>query len=550
MKGCMDVGIKLNIEQEEAVEAMLSGRNVFLTGEAGTGKSTVVREFLRRCGHKCLVLAPTGVAAVNAGGTTIHSQFMLRPGTQNPMKLEPLNDGMRAMVIRASKTIVVDEISMVRSDLFCAMDARLRELSGGQNRERPFGGRQIILVGDFLQLPPVIKDSKELEYLNRALGGKYAFQTDLWMAAQFENVFLKTQHRQSGDSIFRNVLNNLRKGNFEAAAKVLNNNCVYRDSLPSTPICLCTTNREVDSINAGERAKVKGDERRFHAECRGKFNESDYPTDTELALVKGARVMVLCNKRTEDGRLLYVNGDMGVVTGFSDTDDGCVYVRLDKEIEVAIEPYEWKRYEYVTREDPETHVLTVVQEEVGRFVQVPLRLAYAITVHKSQGMSLDSVDLKLGRGCFDHGQLYTALSRCRSMAGLRLDRPVRSEDLIIDKEVIDFYSDFAARKLIPVDESDDGSTPYYEEAMQFYLRRLRYGDGSKIPSKTEQGIFDFSPRVYEHPDLEKLRKIYDAGILNKYDVVVLAPFAAEYILKCGVKEDDMARISRILKKYE
>ena len=157
-----DEKIILSGEQESALRLMMSGANVFLTGEAGTGKSTLVREFLRRCDRECVVLAPTGIAALNAGGTTIHSQMMLKPGLLNPLTLEPLTDGSRCRVLRMAKTIVVDEVSMVRSDLFCAMDARLREVASGVRKDMPFGGKQMILVGDFMQLPPVVSDGEDI----------------------------------------------------------------------------------------------------------------------------------------------------------------------------------------------------------------------------------------------------------------------------------------------------------------------------------------------------------------------------------------------------
>ena len=221
-----DEKIVLNAEQEAALGVMMSGANMFLTGEAGTGKSTLVREFLRRCDRECVVLAPTGIAALNAGGTTIHSQMMLKPELLNPLALEQLTDGSRCRVLRMAKTIVVDEVSMVRSDLFCAMDARLREVASGVRKEMPFGGKQMILVGDFMQLPPVVSDGEERKFLGERLGGAFAFETDLWAAAMFRTVFLKTVHRQSGDALFRKVLNNLRHGNFDSAAKVLNNHCV------------------------------------------------------------------------------------------------------------------------------------------------------------------------------------------------------------------------------------------------------------------------------------------------------------------------------------
>ncbi len=158
--------ILLNGEQEAAIELLKSGVNVFLTGEAGTGKSTLVREFIRRCGHECIVLAPTGIAALNAGGTTIHSQMRFKPGLIDTVNLEPLTDGNRCRALRMAKTIIIDEISMVRSDLFCAMDARLRELAPSIFRDRPFGGKQIVLVGDFMQLPPVVGSEEEREFVN------------------------------------------------------------------------------------------------------------------------------------------------------------------------------------------------------------------------------------------------------------------------------------------------------------------------------------------------------------------------------------------------
>lgn len=536
--------ILLNGEQEAAIELLKSGVNVFLTGEAGTGKSTLVREFIRRCGHECIVLAPTGIAALNAGGTTIHSQMRLKPSLLNPLNLEPLTDGNRCRALRMAKTIIVDEISMVRSDLFCAMDARLREIAPSVSRDRPFGGKQIVLVGDFMQLPPVVGSEEEREFVNEKLGGKFAFETDLWAASMFRTIFLKTVHRQNEDALFRSVLNNLRHGKIESAAKVFNNHYLGKKSFSVPPVCLCTTNREAKAINEYAQKKIKGDLHSFHAEIHGSFPETDYPTELRLELTVGARVMVLCNQR-KDGVIECVNGDIGVVSRFASGDSPIVEVQLDNGKKVQLETHTWEKSVYSYGTEPETGRPVMKQNIIGSFAQIPLRLAYAITIHKSQGLSFNSVYLRLGRGCFDHGQLYTALSRCRTLSGLQIDRPVTPEDLIIDESVVRFYSELDKRQRV---EPED--VLWYEEAMQYYLRRLKTGDGGNVPSEVAQSEFDFEPRIYQHLDLTKLLRLHERGTINKYDAPVLQPIVSNVIDGVGVKDDELALVHRLIAKYD
>jgi len=544
-----DDAIRLTEEQEDAIAVMMSGRNVFLTGEAGTGKSTVLREFQKRCDRPCVVLAPTGIAAINAGGSTVHSFFLLRPGLLTLDSIGPFNSGSRARVIREAGTIVIDEVSMVRSDLLSAIDIRLRELAGGPKRRMPFGGKQIVLVGDFFQLPPVVKPGVEEDYLKQRLGGVYAFQTDLWESAQFSCVFLRKVHRQGGDVRFAAVLNDLRNGRFAEAAEVLNRLCLRERQRAVPPICLCTTNREAHDVNSHARDQARNTARTFSAVVNGQFPEGSYPTDASLEIAVGNRVMLLCNSRDKDGNLEYVNGDLGVVTGFVGEGTATeVGVRLDNGKEVMVESNEWKSFSYVSSEDPVSHKSTVRQQKVGSFTQMPLRLAYAVTIHKSQGLSLDSVDLNLGCGCFSHGQLYTALSRCRTLAGLHIDRALRPEDLIIDEAVVNFYAKLAVHCPEPSGLKQVETPPYYEEAMQYYLHQL---DPHYAPEKGGVCQFElcFEQRVYQHPDLDKMKLIYRSCGFNKYDDPVLTPIAASYCTGNGVTESELGQVSRIIAKY-
>lgn len=538
----MENKVILNGEQETALAVMLSGRNVFLTGEAGTGKSTLLREFIRRCEHGCIVVAPTGIAALNAGGTTIHSQFKLKPGLLDPADIDSLTDVNCIRVLRSAKTFVVDEISMVRSDLFCAMDVRLRDLAFGEDKMRPFGGRQMILVGDFLQLPPVVGGVGERRFLVERLGGIYAFETDLWHAAQFRTISLKEVHRQSGDVVFKTLLNNLRRGNFDSAAKVLNSNCLVEKAFRESPVCLCATNREAKAINDRERERVREQKRIFNAAVSGNFPESDFPTEPALDLVVGARVMILCNQR-RDGELEFVNGDMGTVVGFGEDE---VAIRLNTGKTVMVEAHVWERLAYSPEMDPAERMPVITRRVVGSFRQIPLRLAYAITIHKSQGMNLPAVDLHLGRGCFDHGQLYTALSRCRSLAGLSLDRKVELTDLIVDESVVGFYQSIENACA----EEVSSQSGFYEEAMQYYLRRITTGSGELPPEGMKQDEFDFSVRVCSHPVLDRLCYLHRNGIINKYDAPILDPFAKKVISGEGVKETDLEKIDLMVSRYK
>ena len=587
---------KLAPEQKKALDLMLSGKNVFLTGKAGTGKSTVVDEFRIICKHGCVFLAPTGIAAININGSTIHSFFQLKPGLLTPDSIEPIGSRKRIDMIRSVRTIVIDEISMVRSDLFVAIDMRLQEITGCN---KPFGGKQVILVGDFLQLPPVVKEKTEAEYLDRELGGYYAFQTALWQQADLQCVCLQTVHRQGNDALFMKILNHLRYGELEIrdiqieglkkplnVIEALTSLCFVATPLEHSPIFLCTTNRTADTLNQLFQSKLKGEVHVFRAVVRGKFPEGDHPTQETLALKVGARVMTLTNKRSSDGETEYVNGEIGVVEAIDDGENAVVHVRLDRGPTVSVERTKWSKYEYEPEFDANTGRPIVRQKEVGTFVQIPLKLAYAVTIHKSQGLTLDSVEVKLGNGCFASGQLYTALSRCRSIVNLRIDRPICLADAVIDDAVIDFYRGIESGHQ-PKGERKARSmsmAEYEEEMIRAYLsqkhgektavkRRVmdqedadmpKSGTASRLPeSESKQG--PKGQKTTSNPDIDHLLIVYrnqnedekynrmtkrlNGKGFNKTDAPVLTELAEKYLDNGNLSKDELATVHRLIAKY-
>jgi len=414
----------LSADQQAVVDYALQGdAHLFLTGRAGTGKTAVTSAILRRLGSKSAVVAPTGVAAMNVGGQTLHSFFRLPPRLITPGEIRRLrNKG----VVKALTTLVIDEISMVRSDMMQAVDLSLRL---NRDSTEPFGGVRIIVVGDLAQLPPIAQ-GEEGVFLEEIYGGPFFFHAPAFREARFTMVELTEVHRQD-DPGFVEVLNAVRDGALtDDLAEILNGRVTGRTGLEASGdhVVLTPTNQIASGINQARLQELSAAPRGFPAKVEGEFDSRLFPTDDPLVLKTGARVMMIRND--SGGR--YVNGSIGEVLGFVSKG---VKVRVDGQI-VTVGPVSWERMRYVAKGNSGQ----LKREVIGSYVQYPLRLAWAMTIHKAQGLTLDKVYLDMSRLLFAHGQAYVALSRVRSIKGLELSRPLRPSDIITNPRLFDVKS--------------------------------------------------------------------------------------------------------------
>jgi len=421
--------LTLTREQAAVYQAIEGTReHVFVTGRAGTGKSTLLNHLNWHTQKQIVICAPTGVAALNVGGQTIHSLFRLPIGVIADRDIDQ-NDAVRKL-LNAMDTLVIDEVSMVNADLMDAMDRSLRQAR--QRPHEPFGGAQVVLFGDPYQLAPVPGDGEERRYFADTYESMWFFDAKVWREADLRIFELGEVHRQHDDE-FKFMLNAVRHGRVTAEIAGVLNDVGARRPLPEHgAITLATRNDTVNRINAQQLHRLPGHSQANEAEVNGDFGGRAFPADERLELKVGAQGMFLRNDvalRGEGPR--WVNGTIGTVTSLTRE----LRVEVDGE-EHEVEPATWEKYRYSW--DPVRKKLE--REIVAEFTQFPLRLAWAVTIHKSQGASYDTAVVDLGSRAFSPGQTYVALSRLTALDGLYLARPLRPSDIMVDRDVERFMA--------------------------------------------------------------------------------------------------------------
>jgi len=408
--------------------------NYFVTGRAGTGKSSLLRYFAENTSKKCVIVAPTGIAAINAGGDTIHSFFSLDQHAQDPNNADQLSmSENRQQMLASFQTLIIDEVSMVRSDIMDMIDAKLRKARGNQ---RPFGGCQIIAFGDLYQLPPFCGDNEIRKYIYDKHYSEFFFAAPVFKQNPLKIIELQEVHRQK-DEAFRELLNRVRVGeNTTDILYQLNARCVEPPQ-GGQYVTLVPSNEAAHIINRQRLSQLPGKEFVFRGEIAGQFSQKEAPTDINLTLKVGASVMML--KNDPSGR--WHNGSMGIIEGIEEPD--IIRVRINDTFDntkgflYEISKDTWQKFQY--KYDSKKH--SIEQEPIGSFTQFPLRLAYAITIHKSQGQTFERVKIDYSKNrAFAAGQTYVALSRCTSLAGLFLSKPLLSSDIKVNAEVVRFLA--------------------------------------------------------------------------------------------------------------